>query len=194
MENITLMTVSPLNLAPIIYGFVAVLALFGALAGLWRGFLRQTVRTTTIVISLVASYALLSIGYGYFDRFLDGKTMADVEGWLRSSRIITPDVDLSWIYNFDVHTAELILKLPLSLVLMPIIFVACFVVISFVMVIAHKIVCAVCGFGVKNVYLTEYVVDELLFEFAVTTLVCATFDSLHCLGTNGTACCKPYVF
>ena len=146
MENITLMTVSPLNLAPIIYGFVAVFALFGALAGLWRGFLRQTVRTTTIVISLVASYALLSIGYGYFDRFLDGKTMADVEGWLRSSRIITPDVDLSWIYNFDVHTAELILKLPLSLVLMPVIFVACFVVISFVMVIAHKIVCAVCGF------------------------------------------------
>ena len=146
MENITLMSVGALNLTPLVYGFVGLLAIFGALAGLWRGFMRQTVRTTTIVISLVIAYALLSVGYGYLDRFLDGKTMADVEAWLRASRLISPETDLFWIYNFDVHTAELMLKLPLSLVIMPVAFVACFLIISSAMVIVHKIICTLCGF------------------------------------------------
>jgi len=48
MLNTNILAISaadPLNFGPLIYGFVILLAAFGALVGFWRGFMRQTVRS-----------------------------------------------------------------------------------------------------------------------------------------------------
>ena len=49
------------------------------------------------------------------------------------------------------------------------------------------------SFNVKDVYLAENVVQELLLKVAVASLMWAAFHSLYGLGAHGTACCKPSV-
>ena len=44
----------PLDLAPLIYGFVVTVAVVSAFIGFWRGFMRQTVRTITVIISAIS--------------------------------------------------------------------------------------------------------------------------------------------
>lgn len=161
MVNITALAATaanPLDLAPIIYAVVAVLAIFGALMGLWRGLLRQTVRIGTIILSIIGSFVLVTVAYKYLDNYLADKTVADVESWMLQTGIISHGTDTSWMQNLDIETMELVLSVPLGLILMPILFVLCFIVLSLLMLIVHAIVCAICGFkSSKNTWTTRLI-------------------------------------
>ena len=146
MGNLTLLAVSPLNLSPIIYGVIALLAFSGALIGLWRGFMRQMVRSITVLVSAIVSYALIGVGYSYFDSFFEGKSIADIEVWVRNLGIIPADFDLSWMYNLDAAMLKTLLQLPVSLVVMPLLFVVCFTAISSLTMILYKVICILSGF------------------------------------------------
>ena len=161
MVNITALAAtasSPLDLGPILYAVVAVLAIFGALMGLWRGLFRQAVRTGTIVLSVIVSIVLVNVAYGFLDNYLADKTMADVEAWIMQTGILPYGSDISWIQNFDLETMELAVSVPVALIVMPILFVLCFIILSLLMLIVHAIICAICGFkSSKNTWTTRLI-------------------------------------
>lgn len=140
----------PLILSPFVYIFVFLFALIGALKGRSRGIKRQLVRTITVAIAAIASYCAVSIGYGYLEDFLSDKTMADVETWILQSGFVPSGADTSWIASLDMATAEVILTLPIALIIMPLLFVACFQILSWIMLIFHAIICSICGFQKKK--------------------------------------------
>ncbi len=146
MRMIALAAGTPLNLSPIIYAIVGFCALIGLLMGLWRGFMRQMVRSVTVIISAIASYVLVSVGYTYLIKFLDTKEIWDIEYMIRKIPLIPADFDLSFLYNFDVETVETALVLPAALIIMPILFVAVFITVSSVLMILYKLICFLCGF------------------------------------------------
>ena len=134
------------SIAPIIYGVIGVLALIGALAGLSRGLYRQTVRTVTVILAAVLSFIAIGLLYSAISTELEGKTMTDIINLLIENGILTSDVDTALIENLDMKTAELVLALPLGLVVAPILFLICFILLSAILMILHLIICALCGF------------------------------------------------
>lgn len=136
-----------INLIPkIILGVIAVLGIIGAFKGLRRGISRQLVRTLTIVASIIISFIIATTTFSELSAYLDGKTMEDIEVLLIEKGILSAEQDSSWLQNLDVQTLKLILAIPLSLIVMPLIFVICFIVISAVMLIVHWILSAIFGF------------------------------------------------
>lgn len=134
------------NFAPIIFGIVAVLGLIGALKGLSRGISRQLVRTITVVAAAVISFFVATGVYTAISDFLADKTMADIEAILVQNGILSSEADNSWLQNIDTATVLLVATVPLSLIIMPLTFVICFIMISGVLLIVHAILCAIFGF------------------------------------------------
>lgn len=144
------------SITPIIYGIVGVLALIGALAGFSRGLYRQTVRTVTVILAAVLSFVAISMLYSSLLSELEGKTITDVIGILVEKGVLAADADTSLIENLDMKTAELVLALPIGLVVVPLIFVICFIVLSLILMIVHVIICALCGFkSHRNSFVTR---------------------------------------
>ena len=144
------------SLAPIIYGVIGFLAIVGALIGLSRGLAKQTVRSITIVLSVIISFVAVSMLYGTLSDYLDGMTMTDVVNKLIELGVIPSNTDTALIEKLDVKTVELALALPLTLVILPLLFVICFMVVSLLMLIIHAIICAICGFkSYKNNAITR---------------------------------------
>ena len=144
------------SLAPIIYGVIGFLAIVGALIGLSRGLAKQTVRSITIVLSVIISFVAVSMLYGTLSDYLDGMTMTDVVNKLIELGVIPSNTDTALIEKLDIKTAELALALPLTLVILPLLFVICFMVVSLLMLIIHAIICAICGFkSYKNNAITR---------------------------------------
>ena len=134
------------SITPIIYGVIGFFALIGALAGLARGFYRQSVRTVTVAIAAVLSFVAIGLLYSSISNALEGKTAVDIINLLIENGIISADTDTSIIENLDMKTAELLLALPLGLIVAPIIFIVLFILLSAIMMIIHVIICALCGF------------------------------------------------
>lgn len=150
------------SITPIIYGIVGVLALIGALAGLSRGLYRQTVRTVTVVVAAVLSFVAISVLYSTLLAELEGKTIADVVDLLIEKGVLAADTDTALIENLDMKTAELLLALPIGLVVAPLLFVICFIVLSILLMIVHVIICALCGFKSHRNSFTTRVLGFLL--------------------------------
>lgn len=129
-----------------IIGLVAVLGIIGAFKGLRRGISRQIVRTLTIIASGIISFVISTAAFERISVYLDGKTMADIKQLLINKGVFFTSENFALIENFDVHTLELILAIPLSLIIMPLIFVILFILISGVMLIAHWLLSAIFGF------------------------------------------------
>ena len=125
---------------------VLVLAVIGALKGLSRGISRQVVRTVTIIASIIISFFVATSLYSIISGFFEGKTMADIGKYLIETGVLTSDTDISWLENMSVDTAELIVMLPVSILIVPIIFVIVFVPVSAIMLIVHGILSAIFGF------------------------------------------------
>ena len=140
-----------INLIPkVVIGIVAVLGIIGALKGLRRGISRQLVRTLTIVASGIISFILSTETFKKISEYLDGKTMADIEQLLIDKGVNFTLGDFTWLHHFDIHTLELILAIPFSVIIMPLIFVICFMAISAVMLIVHWILSAIFGFSKRR--------------------------------------------
>lgn len=157
------LAVSVLNLSPLIYAFIAILALFGAIAGLWRGFLRQTVRFTTVFVSLLLSYTIVMAAYGYLDAVFCARGASTLGALLVRLGIFSRVSDLLSLFGTD--AVSVFLELPSTFFVIPCIFVAAFIFISSILVIVHKIICAVCGFRAHRNSLTMRILGAVLGVF-----------------------------
>ena len=135
-----------INISLVLLGFVGVLALIGALKGLSRGISRQIVRTLTVIAAAVISFILAKSCYTLMADFFDGKTTEDILLLLTEKGILSEGQDLSVIKNIDLKVIQLLLTLPLAVILMPLVFVICFIVTSGLLLIVHWILSAIFGF------------------------------------------------
>lgn len=136
-----------INTIPTVFvGIVVLLGIIGAFKGFSRGISRQVVRSLTVLASGVISYVLTKLTYTKISERLEGKTVADIERFLRVKGVLPEAQTLGWLHEFDVDTLELIFAAPMSLIIMPILFVICFTVISSAMLIVHGILSALFGF------------------------------------------------
>jgi uncharacterized membrane protein required for colicin V production len=128
-----------------IYGLVAALALLGFLAGYVRGVMRQLVRIITVAASFGLAFVLTLSLKDAMLSFFDGKTLA---------QLLTPmGVAIGegvWLNNVTAETVETVITLPAGLVIMPLVFLVLFILISFVMLLVHKMLSGIVGFTKRN--------------------------------------------
>lgn len=143
----------PAVITLIFLAVVLLLGLVGALKGLSRGLSRQVIRTLTIVGSVALSiFIVKTFSDSLFIEFFEGKTTQDLINLINEvmAELEAEPIDLSLLANFDIDTLRYLISLPISLVLMPFIFVLFFIVISFLMLIVHAIVSGILGFRKKR--------------------------------------------
>ncbi len=136
-----------INIIPTAFiGIVMLLGIIGAIKGFGRGISRQVVRSLTVVASGIISFILTKLTYTKISERLDGKTVADIERFLINKGLLSGAQNFGWLHGFDVDTLELIFAIPMSLIIMPALFVICFVAVSSAMLIVHGILSALFGF------------------------------------------------
>lgn len=127
----------------VIYGIVGLLALIGALLGLRRGLVRQTFRLITVAAAVIVSFIVATALYP--------KLMAEFEGMTVLEICAQYGISLSaeassWLECVDTVTVEYAASLPVTLVIVPIVFVLAFIVSSIVLFILFVILAGVLGF------------------------------------------------
>ena len=123
-----------------IYGFAGLLALIGALAGLRRGFARQSFRTVTVAASIIVSLILANSLFPRLMAEFEGMTLPQI---LAQYKISVTDEVLAWLECFDTQTVEYAAALPVTVVIVPIVFVILFIVASIVFYILFAILAKV---------------------------------------------------
>ena len=128
-----------------IYGVVGALALLGMLAGLVRGVMRSLVRLITVSASFgFAFLATMSVKDTIFSYF-DGKSIGEL---LAPAGLSLDGVE--WLNDVSAETIKAIIMLPAGIVVLPLVFVALFLVMSFLMILIHKVLSGIMGYTKSN--------------------------------------------
>ncbi len=130
---------------------IGVCLLIGIIKGATRGIGRQAVRTITVVLSaviaiIVARTAGSSI-YSLFATTTSEDIIAVIEG---TGFTITGTPYETIALNLDPETINYIIAIPLSLVILPLIFVIIFYILKLLTIIVHVLVSGLCGFSKKR--------------------------------------------
>ena len=123
-------------------GILALGALIGAIDGFNQGISRGVIRFVTIIASVVLAIMGSKFLYGKVMEALGGMTIEDIYSTLTN---YIPGVDLSIILNFDVETVLHIIAIPLSLIVLPMVFTLAFILIAAIMKLVHVILCGIFG-------------------------------------------------
>ena len=139
-----------------VLGFFLLNALIGLLFGFKRGFGKQLIRLLTSVLSVALSFLAVSMISVYITNLFAGKTLEEVI--LTVYPNYTAEVEESVrniVSSFDAETARVIIMLPISAILLPIIFVICFAVIHLLSWIIYWILHSILGItGYKKGFLS----------------------------------------
>ena len=139
-----------------IWAFVAFLTLIGAFKGRQRGFLRQLVRTITIAASVVISIYVTDFAYGFVSNWLTSQTSAGLVSTVEGFGIALGDFG-AILTNFSTESMNHVLAIPMSLIVLPLVFVVAFIVINTVLRIVHAIICKIFGLAKwRNNFLTRF--------------------------------------
>ena len=136
------MNTTPQTLNMAIYGMVAVLALIGFFLGLKRGGGKQLFRTLTVAASAAGSVFVTKMLYNVFYNTIAGKTPAEI---VTTYNITVNEETMTVIENIDPATAEYVVPLILSFLILPFIFVLLFLLISAVAWVIFAIIAAIAG-------------------------------------------------
>ena len=125
--------------------FIGGLILIGAFKGLRRGIARQTVRTITIILSVIISIIAARTVNSYIINTVSGMTSEELMAFLQQYGVNLGET-ASFLNYLEPSTLSYILAIPLGIIVAPVLFVLCFIVVSAVMLIVHAIVSAILGF------------------------------------------------
>ena len=135
-----------------IYGVVAALAVLGALLGGARGVMRQLTRMVTVGASLVIAFPITLALKDTLVNAFAGQSLADI--------LATAGVPVSpsdWYGAVSAETITTVMALPAAIIILPLTFVVVFMVVSFFMLLFHKIICGIVGFTrLNNDFVTRF--------------------------------------
>lgn len=127
-------------------GVYALLAGFGAiglLTGLTRGFSRQTVKLFTVIAAFMISLLIFNKAYPYMISVFEEKTLLEVAQMLGLS---FSEKVTSYLEVIEGEDAIYIMAIPLTVVIIPILFLVCIGAIMVVLSIPYIVVCGALGF------------------------------------------------
>lgn len=133
-------------------GVILVLGAVGALKGAFRGIARQAVRLITIGASVVLAFFATRNAYPLVVEFFEGKTMLQLLETARLDGVIAGvnSEIFELLSSMDAQVVSDVLTLPLTIVILPFVFVISFVLISAVMLLVHACVSGVLGYAKNN--------------------------------------------
>ena len=135
---------------------VALLVLIGALKGRGRGFFRQLVRTVTVVASLFISIFLAKFVFNFLNTWMVDQTPADVMTTLEGFGINLGNLK-EVLVLLDSEAFAHIMAVPISLIVLPIVFLLAFIVVSTLMRFIHAMLCKLFGFHKwRNNFFTRF--------------------------------------
>lgn len=126
-----------------ILGFFALSILWETLHGLRRGFIRQITHTLFMVAAVVLAFLATSAFSSAIFGSLADMTMEEIVAAIESSGSSIPEEVRGLITSFDTVTLQYLLALPLSTVIIPILFAALFIIINALLKIVYFIICTV---------------------------------------------------
>ena len=130
-----------LNLS--VYALVAGLAGIGVLLGFVRGISRQTMKFITVAVAFMVSLVICTGAYEWIHSYLEGKTMLDLTNKLG----ITLSEQMSALAGaLEGEEAVYILAVPLTVVIIPLMFIGIFFVVAGILIVPYIMVCGVLGF------------------------------------------------
>lgn len=116
-----------------------------AIVGFSRGFMRQTVRAITVIVSAIIACVGTTTLYSKAAAFCEGKTVGEV---IDSLGIEVPMAEgyKELVSAVNIDSVEGGIAILFALILLPILFTLGFLIISGLSIIVHKILCAILGF------------------------------------------------
>lgn len=145
--------------------FIAILA-FAFYKGVRRGLVRQSIRTGTIIISILLCFAVLAGVVNTIDSMLLDKTVGEVcesvnesvgEEVLSVNDLMGEPAETAgeqklydWVNNLNVSSARHLILVLSALLIFPMIFTASFVLISFLLEIVYALLCRLFGLSKKD--------------------------------------------
>lgn len=123
--------------------FFALLVLFSTFKGYRRGILRQSIRTATIVISMIAAIIIIRASVGMLTDACQGNTISEAIEQLGAGALLDT-MDGETVEILESLSADKVLNLvlvPVASIAFPIAFTLLFIVISAVLYVIYGIVC-----------------------------------------------------
>ena len=125
--------------------FYALIILFSVFKGYRRGVIRQSIRTGTILLSIIASIVAIKVFVGMIDDAFDGNTLeVALNTLLEPAGMSAADLDLgeemAVVLEMDAMIVRDVALTIIAPILFPIVFTILFIVISFVLYILYAIV------------------------------------------------------
>ena len=177
-------------LSYVLYAAVAIYALFGILRGLLRGFGKELVSLLTLALSGVASFAVCTRAYPAVQSFLKGKTVGEL---LAETPYQLTGTLADACNAFSIESAELLFALPITMILLPLLFVALTFLLQFVLGLVRLIVnliffrkkkSAVSRFGGMLLGAVRGVVLAALLIFPIAALLGVSEDAVAVVRTE----------
>lgn len=170
--------------------FIGILTLIGMYKGARRGFSRQLVRFITVIVSVFISVYLVRLGTAAFMAWVEGQTVEDIIGLADNFGLPMSESFIGQLLSYlDSSTASHVVAIPVALVIAPVCFALCFMMVSGLMLIVHAIVSGIFGFFKRrNNALTRFFglllggVQGVLVSFFVLVpvvgLLCSAADAI----------------
>lgn len=124
---------------------VGVFALFGAYKGARRGISRQVIRSVTVFAAAIISIYLTKLLSNTATVWISNRTGEEILALLQSMNLPLEGFE-ELIINLDGDTLSRLLSIPMALIVLPICFVLCFLIVKLVMLIPHAILSGIFGF------------------------------------------------
>ena len=165
---------------------MALLMLIGTLKGISRGIGRQAVRTVTVILSALIAFIATNVLAGVFYEKFGSMTPEELVGIIESVGVQITGTDLEPILsNLSPETVSYVIAIPLSLVILPVVFVLVFIIVKLLMLIVHVIFSAIFGLSKKKNTAATRFFGALLG--AVQGFACAVIITMPIVGIANTA-------
>lgn len=126
-----------------VYAVVVLLGAIGLLLGLLRGFSRQTVKIVTVIAAFFISLAIFKRAYPYIILNFEEKTLLEVADMLGLN---FPENVNSYLTVIGGEDAAYVMALPLTIVIIPALFLVTLFLVTAILHIPYVIVCGALGF------------------------------------------------
>ena len=129
----------------VMLAIIGVCALIGAYKGARRGISRQVIRSVTVIASALISIYLIRLLSNTATVWVENCTGEEILAMLQSMNLPLEGFE-GLITNLDGDTLLRLVAIPMALIVLPICFILCFLIVKLIMLIPHAIISGIFGF------------------------------------------------
>ncbi len=125
---------------------IGVFALIGAYKGAKRGISRQVIRSVSVLAAAILSIYLTKLFSNTATVWISNRSGEEILAVLQRLNLPLDGFE-SFITNLEGETLCHVLSIPLALIIVPVCFILCFLVVKLAMLLPHALICGIFGFS-----------------------------------------------